>query len=200
LQKRLRKPTQQGLVRAKTGTMTGIMSLSGYLYTNNAHTLAFVIFINTKPGTKPAISGRYRSLVDSLCDFFLAQTPDNRMLSRTRNPHARVAFQQNPNHADQQRNRQARWRRLEFALKKGLSNQATTVLFRPDQLVLIDHGNDLNGVWSVLQNLSKQYAFSVALQSPSSPTSNLQKPHLLWINADNTPQSPRIWTVRESNG
>jgi serine-type D-Ala-D-Ala carboxypeptidase/endopeptidase (penicillin-binding protein 4) len=202
LQRRLRKPTQQGLIRAKTGTMTGIMSLSGYLYTANAHTLAFVIFINTTPGTSPSVSGRYRSLVDTLCDFLLAQKPDNRLFAKTARPYARVDYQQRPSHADRQRTQQSKWRRLEYAVKKGLSTQPITVVFRNEQLVLIDHGADMSKVWSVLQELSKKYAFSVALESSSAPTGNTKKPHLLWVNPTfkQNNMASRIWTLRESIG
>lgn len=196
LQRRFRKPTQQGLLRAKTGTMTGIMSLSGYLYTSNGHTLAFSIFINTKPGTKPSISGRYRSMVETLCDYFLAQKPTGFSLAQTPNAHARVAFQQRPSQADRQRSRQARWRGLEWAVKKALGDQAVTVIFRNDQLVLIDHGTDVNRVWSILQSLNKKYAFSVALHGPSVPTGNKQKPSLLWVNNTNQ-DNLRTWTLRE---
>lgn len=199
LQRRLRKPTQQGFVRAKTGSMTGIMSLSGYLYTANAHTLAFAIFINTTPGTKPSISGRYRSMVDTLCDFLLAQKPDNSYFAKAfnRNPHARVSFQLRPSAADRQRTHQAKWRRIESAVKKALANQSVTVLFRNEQLVLIDHGANINTVWTILQGLSKQYSFAVALQSPSSPTISSTAPRLLWV--DSSDQNPvRVWTIRES--
>ncbi len=195
LQKRFRKVTQQGFLRAKTGTMTGIMSLSGYLYTANAHTLAFSIYINKTPGTKPSISGRYRSLIEALCDFFLAQQPSDFALTKIFNAHARVAYQQYPNQADRQRSRAAKWRGLEFAVKKGLSDQAVTVVFRNDQLVLIDHSADVNKVWSVLQTLSKKYSFAVALQGKSSPTTGShQSPRLLWVNHANQ-DGLRTWTL-----
>jgi len=195
LQKRFRKSNQQGLLRAKTGTMTGIMSLSGYLYTSNGHTLAFAIFINTRPGTKPSVSGRYRSMVETLCDFLLAQKPTSFLVAKTKNAHARVAFQQHPNQADRLRSKQAKWRGLETAVKKALSDQAVTILFRNEQLVLIDHGADVNKVWSVLQALSKKYSFSVALQGQSAPNGG----RLLWVNTAGQ-SNLRTWTLRESVG
>jgi D-alanyl-D-alanine carboxypeptidase/D-alanyl-D-alanine-endopeptidase (penicillin-binding protein 4) len=197
LQRRLRKPTQQGFVRAKTGSMTGVMSLSGYLYTANAHTLAFAIYINTLPGTKPSISGQYRSLVDTLCDFFLQQKPDDKRYVLTPHPHARVAFQQQLTQADRQRNLIVKWRRLEYAIKRALKNQPVTVVFREDQLVLLDHGADVNKVWSVLQNLRKKYSFAVALHGRTSPGGNTQMPSLLWIHTLNQ-DNQRTWTLRES--
>jgi D-alanyl-D-alanine carboxypeptidase/D-alanyl-D-alanine-endopeptidase (penicillin-binding protein 4) len=201
LQKRLRKLTQQGLIRAKTGSMTGVMSLSGYLYTANAHTLAFSIFINTTPGTKLSVSGRYRYLVDAMCDVLLAEKPNNRIFASAPKAHARVAFQQRPNQADRQRNQQAKWRRMEFAVKKALRDQSVTVLFRNEQLVLIDHGANANAVWSVLQSLSKKYSFAVALEGTSAPTGSNHTPHLLWVkNTNPTDATARTWTVQEAVG
>lgn len=199
LQRRFRKPTQQGLLRAKTGTMTGVISLSGYLYTANAHTLAFAIFINKRPGTKPAVSGRYRSLVDTLCDFFLRQKPDSHQVAEAQSPYARVAFQQQPTQADRQRTKFAKWRQLETAVKQALQGQSVTVLFRGDQLVLKDQGANVNNVWSVLQNLRKKYSFTVALRGQSAPARNNQSPLLLWVKtANGDTQAQRTWTLRES--
>ncbi len=199
LQRRFRKPSQQGLLRAKTGTMTGVMSLSGYLYTANAHTLAFAIFINKKPGTKPAVSGRYRSMVDTLCDFLLKQKPDNHQVAAAKGPYARVAYQQQPTQADRQRNKYARWRQLETAVKRALQGQAVSVIFRNDQLILKDQAGEPNKVWTVLQNLRKKYAFTVALQGKVAPSGNKTVPLLLWVKIDNpSPQVQRTWTLRES--
>ena len=199
LQRRFRKPSQQGLLRAKTGTMTGVMSLSGYLYTANAHTLAFAIFINKKPGTKPSVSGRYRSMVDTLCDFLLKQKPDNHQVAGAKGPYPRVAFQQQPTQADRQRIRYGRWRQLESAVKRSLQGQAVSVIFRNDQLILKDQIGDSNRVWSVLQNLRKKYAFTVALQGKTAPSGNKNIPLLLWVKSETqSPQVQRIWTLRES--
>jgi len=202
LRKRFRKPTQQGLLRAKTGTMTGVISLSGYLYTANAHTLAFAIFINKKPGTKPAVSWRYRPLVDALCDFFLRQKPDGHQVAQASKPYSRVAFQQHPTQADRQRSKYAKWRQLESSVKQALRGQAVTVLFRGDQLILQDQDADINKVWSVLQNLNKKYTFTVALHGNTAPSGGKNNPHLLWIKTANkeSSQGKRTWTLRESVG
>ncbi len=199
LRKRFRNPSQQGLLRAKTGTMTGVISLSGYLYTANAHTLAFAIFINKRPGTKPSVSGQYRSLVDTLCTYFLRQKPDNRQYAAAQNPHARVAYQQKPTHADNERRKYARWRQLEVALKRELHGQAVTVLFRNDQLELKDNSADINQVWRALQNLRRKYSFSVALHSKTIPSGNKNSPFLLWVKVPNqTSENNRTWTLREA--
>ena len=198
LRRRFRKPTEQGLLRAKTGTMTGVMSLSGYLYTANSHTLAFAIFINRNPDTKPAVSGRYRSLVDSLCDFLLRQKPDNHQMANSSGTHTRVAYQQQPSQADRQGMRYAKWRQLESAIKGALQGQSVTVLFRGDQLVLMDNLTDINKVWSTLKNLQKKYNFSVALNSQNAPSTNNNDPLLLWLKTETTGKSiARTWTLRE---
>jgi D-alanyl-D-alanine carboxypeptidase/D-alanyl-D-alanine-endopeptidase (penicillin-binding protein 4) len=199
LRRRFRKPTEQGLLRAKTGTMTGVMSLSGYLYSANAHTLAFGIFINKTPGTKPAVSGRYKSLVDSLCDFLLRQKPNNHQMAESVGTHTRVAYQQQPSQGDRQGARYAKWRQLESAIKGALQGQSVTVLFRGDQLILKDSIADINKVWSALKTLQKKYSFSIALNSPSSPTTNNSDPWFLWVktNASNNSMA-RTWTLLES--
>lgn len=197
LMKRFRKPTQQGFLRAKTGSMTGISSLSGYLYSANAHTLAFAIYINTRPGTNPSISGRYRGLVDALCDFLLQQKPDSRRVTPTQNPHARVAFQHQPSQTDKIRTRHAKWRRIEYALKQALHNQPIEIIFRNEQLVLIDHGADTTKVLAVLESIRKRYNFSVAFHSKTALSGNRQMPLLMWI--DDT-QDQRTWILKESMG
>jgi D-alanyl-D-alanine carboxypeptidase/D-alanyl-D-alanine-endopeptidase (penicillin-binding protein 4) len=196
LQRRLRLPSQQGFVRAKTGTMAGIIGLSGYLYTANAHTLAFAIFINRTPKTKAEVAWRFRPLVDTLCDFFLKQHLDNHRFYDSTKAHSRVAFQQKPAAAEQFRNKKARWRGLESSIKRSLSGQAVSVLFQNDQLVLNDHNSDPNRVWTALQNVRRKYAFAVALQSKTPPRGN-SSPFLLWIKSP-AQGALRVWTIRET--
>ena len=195
LQKRLKKPSQQGFVRAKTGSMTGVVSLSGYLYTANAHTLAFAFYINRNAQTKPNVSGRYRSLVDGICDFFLRQRPDDKQMTNLENAHERVSFQQHPMQSEIQRNQQNRWRRLEYAIKQAIKGLPVSVLFHSDQLILKDQAIDSNSVWRALQNVRKKYAFSVALEADTTPSQNASS--LLWIKK-NQSQNNRTWTLRDS--
>lgn len=199
LQRRLRKPSQQGFIRAKTGSMTGVMSLSGYLYTANAHTLAFAIYINTRPGTPPNVSGRYRTMVDTLCDFLLKQKPvQTKCLALSQNPHARVAYQQKLSDLDKRRSQVGKWRRIEYTLKQSLKDQPVTVVFRANQLAILDRSNNTNTVWSILQKLSANYTIAVALEGTSAP-SQTGKPQLLWV-ADHKPQVKRIWTLHDVIG
>jgi hypothetical protein len=130
----------------------------------------------------------------------LQQKPDDKRYTMTKNPHGRVAFQQQLTQADRQRNVIVKWRRLEYAIKHALINQPVTVLFRDNQLVLIDHGADVNKVWAVLQNLHKKYSFAVALHGRSTPAGNIKKPLLLWVHTLTQQDNQRTWTLRESVG
>lgn len=196
LQRRFKSPNQQDMVRAKTGTMTGVASLSGYLYTANSHTLAFAMFINRRPNTNPKMSGR--SLIDALCIYLLQQKPSNTSWATMFGPRSRIQFQLKPTQAEQQRGQQAKWRRLEAVIKQALRGQSVTVLFRGNELILNDNQADINRVMTALQTLRKKYPFSVALASKSMPVLS-GKPFILWTEASLLPpQVQRVWTVREA--
>jgi len=200
LQRRFKKPDQQDLVRAKTGTMTGVVSLSGYLYTANAHTLAFAMFINNVPGTSLSVSGRYRYLIDALCSYFLQQKPGNNTWVKVFSPQPRIKYQLSPTQAEQQRGKQARWRRLESVVKQALSGQAVTVIYRGNELVLKDNQADASRVLAALQGLHKKYPFAVAVSAPNQPAGASSLP-LLWTEAVNLPaQTQRVWVIREAIG
>lgn len=197
LQRRFKKPGQQDLVRAKTGTMTGVVSLSGYLYTANDHTLAFAIFINRLPGTSAAVAGRYRYVIDALCGYFLQQKPGNNW-AKVFTTYPRIKYQLSPTQAEQQRGRQARWRRLETQVKQALAGQSVTMLYRSNELVLNDNQADANRVMNSLQALRKKYPFSVALSSKSIPPA-AGKPFVFWMEASSLPsQVQRVWIIREA--
>jgi serine-type D-Ala-D-Ala carboxypeptidase/endopeptidase (penicillin-binding protein 4) len=193
LQRRFVREHSRGLIRAKTGSMTGISSLSGYIYTTNGHTLAFTLYINTLPGTKPNISGKYSSLVNQICNFLVQQRPENTvhtsLLSKFHLP-----FHDRLSKAALSRQQQFKWRRLEYAIKSALKNQPVTVLFRHQKLVLIDHNAQVNKVWHTLEKISTKYPFAVVLNSRVAPDVK-HKPLLLWIN-NNTSGSQRTWIVK----
>lgn len=62
LQKRMIGTEAEGNVRAKTGTVTGIVSLAGYLTTANGHTLAFCIINQGVPSSSIG-----RAFQDEIC-------------------------------------------------------------------------------------------------------------------------------------
>lgn len=196
LQKRFKEPGQQGFVRAKTGTMTGMNSLSGYLYTVNGHTIAFAMFINRLPGKS---SGPGRPLLDALTTYFLQQSPGNSRLARVFAPHNRIKFQLNPTQGDVQRAHQARWRRLESQIRLALKGQAVNVVYRGNELIITDNQSDANRVWSALQSVSRKYPFAVALSSDSLGFSPKGKPMMLWMQSPvSADQAQRTWIIREA--
>jgi len=196
LQKRFRIPSQQGFVRAKTGTMAGINSLSGYLYTANGHTLAFAMFINRLPGSS---AGAGRPVLDALCTYFLQQSPGNSRLSRVFAPHQRINFQLNATQADRQKIHQAKWRRLESAVRTALRGQSVNVVYRGSELIVSDNQNDARKVWSTLQSIAKKYPFAVTLSSKTLPITPIGKPLMLWVQASmNQNQAQRTWIIREA--
>lgn len=196
LQKRFKIPTQQGFVRAKTGTMTGMNSLSGYLYASNGHTIAFAMYINRLPGKS---AGPGRPVLDALCTYFLQQSPASSRLARVFAPHSRVKFQSNPTQGDVQRGHQARWRRLESNIRLALRGQAVDVVYRNNELLVTDNQTDGKRVWSALQAVNKKYPFAVALSSNTLPVSPNGKPMMLWVqDAKGEGQAQRTWIIREA--
>lgn len=196
LQKRFKEANQQGFVRAKTGTMTGMNSLSGYLYTANGHTLAFAMYINRVPGKA---SGPGRPILDALTSFFLQSRPSSMRLAQIFAPHSRVSFQTAPTQGDVQRGRQARWRRLELVVRQALQGQAVNVVYRGNELIVSDTQSDANNVWKSLKALAKKYPFAVALTSTSLPFSAAGKPRLLWMQSSAQVDGvQRTWIIRES--
>jgi D-alanyl-D-alanine carboxypeptidase/D-alanyl-D-alanine-endopeptidase (penicillin-binding protein 4) len=194
LQKRFRIPAQQGFVRAKTGTMTGINSLSGYLYTVNGHTLAFAMYINRKPGSS---AGPGRPVLDALCTYFLQLNPISNSASKVLAAHQRMNFQLKPTLVERQKTHQAKWRRLESAIRTALAGQSVSIIYRGDELIVNDNQADANKVWASLQEVVKKYPFAVMLSSqtlPINPEGNLT---LLWVQ-DTTNQAQRTWTIREA--
>lgn len=196
LQKRFRIPSQQGFVRAKTGTMTGMNSLSGFLYTANGHTLAFTMFINRIPG-KPAGPGR--PLIDALTTYLLQQSPGNNHLANIFAPHNQMQFQLTRTQAELQRLNQAKWRRLESAVKLALRGQSVSVLYRGNELIINDNQADAHKVWSALQALGKKYSFAVLLSSKNSVLASNGRPMLTWVQQNAAAaQGSRSWIIREA--
>jgi D-alanyl-D-alanine carboxypeptidase/D-alanyl-D-alanine-endopeptidase (penicillin-binding protein 4) len=65
LQTRLRGTRAQGVVRAKTGTMTGVTALSGYVRSADGELLAFSLLFQNYPGE----ARRYRAVQDGICVY-----------------------------------------------------------------------------------------------------------------------------------
>lgn len=197
LTKRFRIPSQQGFVRAKTGTMTGMNSLSGYLYTANGHTLVFAMYINRLPGGKS--SGPGRPILDALTTFFLTSNPSDTTIAKVETPHNRLTFQMGPTQGDKQRAHQAKWRQLETAVKQALKGQAVNIVYRGNELIVNDNQSDANKVWQALRAVAKQYPFAVALAAKTSSISSVGKPMMMWMKSTTDDKNTqRSWVIREA--
>jgi D-alanyl-D-alanine carboxypeptidase/D-alanyl-D-alanine-endopeptidase (penicillin-binding protein 4) len=196
LQKRFRSATQQGFIRAKTGYMTGVNSLSGYLYTANGHTLAFAMHINKTPEGKS--SGPGRPLLDALATYFLNQSPGNNRLARVFASYERIKPQTNLTACEVQNRHQAKWRRIESLVKLALKGQAVNVVYRGNELIVHDNQPDANRVWSALQSASKKYPFAVALSSSILSVTTKGSPVLVWLQDAASGQDKRTWMIREA--
>ncbi|RUR13577.1 D-alanyl-D-alanine carboxypeptidase/D-alanyl-D-alanine-endopeptidase [Legionella sp. km772] len=195
LQKRFKTPQQQGFVRAKTGTMTGMNSLSGYLYTTNGHTLAFALFINRLPGSN---AGPGRPLLDALCTYLLQLNPSSNRLARVFAPHSRIKFQSNPTQAEVQRSQQAKWRHVEAGIRLALRGQPVSIAYRNHELVITDNQADSGKVWLALKAAAKKYSFAVALTAAEKVVvAPNDKPLMLWIQAPAV-ATQRTWVIRQA--
>lgn len=58
----------RGRVKAKTGTLDNVSSLSGYIKTNRGHTVIFSIIVN---GVAPPLT-KYRHLQDNICQYLVS--------------------------------------------------------------------------------------------------------------------------------
>lgn len=196
LQRRLNHPNQKGLVRAKTGTMTGILSLSGYTLSANGHTLAFTIYINTRKGTQPKYSGRYRGFIDAACTLMLQSKPSNRHHALFKNylKHA-AQYQRPPTAIEYARAQQAYWRNLEILLKRQLNMLPVTVVYHPQELIILDRGANDALIWKAIHQLQVQKHFGVMVESQRAPNIGSDA-GFLWMQ--NTPESAlvRRWIIR----
>jgi len=67
LHSRMTSPGIKGKVLAKTGSMEGVSSLSGFIKTSHKQTLAFVIVFNNFTGSE----NKYRAIQDRICEYLV---------------------------------------------------------------------------------------------------------------------------------
>jgi D-alanyl-D-alanine carboxypeptidase/D-alanyl-D-alanine-endopeptidase (penicillin-binding protein 4) len=58
--------TSSGSIFAKTGTLSGVVALSGFLYTNNNKLLIFSVLVNNHQSSAPAIRRAVEKFITSV--------------------------------------------------------------------------------------------------------------------------------------
>lgn len=119
-------------------------------------------------------------------------------MSRIFSPHQRISFQSNPTQAEKQKAHQAKWRRLESALRTALKGQSVNIIYRGNELIVNDNQADPEKVWSALQSVVKKYPFGVMLSSNTLSINPSGSPALLWVQTDTPNQVQRTWSIREA--
>lgn len=195
LKRRLNQPFQKGMIRAKTGTMTGIYSLSGYLITKNRHTLAFTIYINRRADGKSRMRGSYRDFIDQICSLLLKSEPSNLhhpiFYYAATNP-----LNKRPTAIEVSRRQLISWRNLEYLLKKDLRSQPVTVVYHQNELLVLDNDNHDSVIWSAIKKLKNNRNIGVAVESVQAPNLGSDALNFLWVQKPPLAHYQRVWIIR----
>lgn len=199
LQERLDDPQQRGRIRAKTGTMKGIISLSGFLDTQNDHTLAFAMYINARPNTPITATRRYRWLIDTICEHLLQLQPPGMTNASPGLKQAKLLrFQAQTSQAKKEQQRSKYWRTLEAKIKKTTMKKELTVLYRPQEIVIKDSLPNAISLATALKKLYQDAPFSLILSSQEPLNFPYPLP-MLWIKTKagtHKSATQRVWTLR----
>lgn len=133
LRRRFLVSEQLGKVRAKTGSMRGVVSLAGFLPSKNHHILAFSMLINGIPGNSTRSLYRYRVLEDKLCDYLLKTELTNKWSKHKKKKYPFLRKKSFAQHEKQQENAMVS---LEWALRKGLKGEAVDIVKHTDFIEL----------------------------------------------------------------
>ncbi len=84
LKKRLNEFSKKRYIRAKTGTLNGANSLSGYIGTEDGEELAFSILINSKKCSWKNVTNIQNNIVSKLATFSRTETNNNQKFTSTK--------------------------------------------------------------------------------------------------------------------
>jgi D-alanyl-D-alanine carboxypeptidase/D-alanyl-D-alanine-endopeptidase (penicillin-binding protein 4) len=195
LKRRLNQSYQKGMIRAKTGTMTGIYSLSGYLVTKNRHTVAFAIYINRRADGHSRMRGSYRDFIDQMCSILLKSEPSNLhhplFFYAKNNP-----MQKATTALDLSRRQLASWRNLEFLIKKELRSQPVTVVYHQDELIILDTNSHDSVIWNAIKKIKNNRNIGVAVESLQAPNLGSDALNFLWVQKTPLEHANRRWIIR----
>jgi serine-type D-Ala-D-Ala carboxypeptidase/endopeptidase (penicillin-binding protein 4) len=192
LYKRFVHAGTKDLIRAKTGYMSQVMSLSGYLYTANGHKLAFTMYINILPGTKVAASAQYKTLLDTLCSFLIKQKLSDKHVADPKNTQYPVHFQTQKTWRQQLMSKDVSWRSLEYALRQEFSKKDVDISYSDHHITMVDYGSNAAYILSSLKKLQNRFKFGMMLRASSIPHND---PNVLFIKEALYKRNKPTWVL-----
>lgn len=156
LKRRLLGSHQVDRVRAKTGSMLGIISLAGYLSSKNQHTLAFSMMINGIPGRHSASLAKYRWLEDSICNYLTQTNIKDPVLNKKKlKPRPSLPYESYANFQIRQRKIKSAQRALERQLRFTLANWRVDI-YHQQHRVIIDALKNTSSAPKTLDKYAKK--------------------------------------------
>ena len=132
---------QRAMVRAKTGSMLGVISLAGYLPTKNNHLLAFSMMINNISGQSSRSLYKYRRLEDQICQYLLKANLWKTILSPSKGKGKLLPFQQKQSESQKNKVDENRLRSLEWELRKSLKLYQVAIVRTSSSVILNSKAN-----------------------------------------------------------
>ena len=126
----------------------------------------------------------------------LSSSPSNRHYDLQIANTQPVPYQRPPNGIEATRIQQGFWRTLELQLKRELNTLPVTVVFHPQELIILDKGTNDAVVWRAIKKLQQKRRFSVVVESETAPNLGHDALGFLWMQ--NHPQEAiqRRWIIR----
>lgn len=198
LRRRFLVSEQVGRVRAKTGSMRGVVSLAGFLPSKNQHILAFSMLINGIPGNSRKSLYRYRVLEDKLCNYLLQTNLDNAWSKR---PKKAYPFLRKKSFAQHEKQKEHKMVNVEWALRKALKGESVNIIRRADSIEL--KGNyskrDTTRLKRIANILAKRqlwaYIQSQNLEFDALLRRQFKKANYLLKNEKNLPEGEYVFRI-----
>ncbi len=170
LKQRLMKDARDR-VRAKTGAMLGVVSLSGYLPTKNNHLLAFSMMMNGISGGSQNALFRYRMLEDKICQYLLSVKLKERFFGFMQK---RYPFERRISTALKSKKDNNRMVNLEWALRKKIKASGVNIIKYADHIAIegLDNIKQHPAIFNQVANIIKKRDGYVWLDSHNT---NLQQ-------------------------
>lgn len=111
---------QRAMIRAKTGTMLGVLSLAGYVPSKNHHLLAFSMMINNISARSHGGMYKYKQLEDNICKYLMNASLWNKIFNAPPAKQKTLPFQKKLSHDQKRHKYQNKLRSIEWNLRRTL--------------------------------------------------------------------------------